>query len=152
MDPLNETPVFTVLAPQLLSAKILEICVGVLLVLFLLAFIIGWVRHLSWYVRLYALVPLAAGMASAIAAHALHDTYVYWVYRLYAASGAGPVPQVYYVKLQHDLASANRAATVLGWAGVIVTLILLALGLVGLWRLVVPGRRRNLPTSLALEL
>ena len=151
MYPLNETPVFTVLAPQLLSAKILEICAGVLLVLFLLAFTIGWVQHLSWHVRLYALVPLAAGMASAIAAHALHDTYVYWVYGLYAASGAGPAPQAYYERLQRDIASANQTATVLGWVFVIVTVILLALGLVGVWRLVVHGRRRNLPASLAVE-
>jgi hypothetical protein len=151
MDPLSETSIFTSLAPQLLSAKILEICAGVLLVLFLLAFIFGWVRHLSWYVRLYALVPLTAGMASAIAAHALHDTYVYWVYGLYAASGAGPAPQAYYERLQRDIASANQAATVLGWSGIIVTVILLALGLVGLWRLVGPRRRRHLQASLVIE-
>jgi uncharacterized membrane protein len=77
VDWLNETPGWSYLASLLMWIKVLEICTVVLLVLAVLTLLIGWVRHLSLWVRLSALLPLAASIGAAIAVHALHTSYVY---------------------------------------------------------------------------
>lgn len=150
MDPLNETSLYSILAPQLLSVKILEICAAVLLILALLTLLVGWVRHLSWRVRLLALLPLAAGIAAEIVAYALQDTYAYWVgflnYWLPVSYPKGV--QDHFLS---EIANANQAATVLGWTGVIVTVVLLALSLVGVWRLLVSGQWRPRSATVAIE-
>ena len=48
-----------------------------------------------------------------------------------------------FVEIATDLASANHQASVLGWGGVLVTGILMAVTLVGWWRLVAPRRTGN---------
>ena len=49
-----------------------------LLALTLLTFVVGWVRHLPWWARLSAVVPLAASIGIASAIPGLHTTYVFW--------------------------------------------------------------------------
>jgi hypothetical protein len=73
MDWLTESPAYYALGPQLMGVKVLEICAGVLLLLALLTFIIGWAQHRSRRIWLLALVPLAVGIAAGITAHVLHD-------------------------------------------------------------------------------
>jgi hypothetical protein len=150
MDPLNEASLYAILAPQLMSVKILQICAGILLILALLTLLIGWLCHLYWRVRLLALLPLAAGIAAEIVAHVLHDTYVYWVEFL---NYWLPVsyPKGFQDHFLREIANADQAATVLGWTGVIVTGVLLALGLVGMWRLVMSGRWRQRSSAIAIE-
>jgi hypothetical protein len=133
MDWLTEPPTYTYVGPQLTGVKILEICAGVLLLLTLLTFIIGWAWHFSGRVRLYVLVPLAAGITAGMTAHILHTTYVYWVFRV--ANLPPSFPREVGDNLMNGIANANQAATALGWVFVIVTGMVLALSLVGLWRL-----------------
>jgi hypothetical protein len=150
MDWFNETPVYGFLEPQLLGVKILEICAVVLLVLALLTLLVGWLRHLSWRVRLSALLPLAASVAAGIAAHALHDIYVSWVGFLnYWLPVSYPLGNQ--ILITREITDANQTATVLGWVGIIVTGVLLALSLLGVWYLLVPGRRRHVSASVAIE-
>ena len=147
MDWLTETPAYGMtLAPQLLGVKILEICASALLLLTLLTFIVGWAWHLSRRVRVLALVPLAAGITAGITAHVLHDTYVSWVSFLEHLAPTYP-PNL---TLNNEIASANQAATVLGWVFVIVTGILFVLGLFNVWRSAVSGQPRDLSVPLAL--
>ena len=64
----------------------------------------------------------------------------------------GTAPESTRVQIIHELAKANQEAGVLGWVGVIVTGILLAMVLLGWWRLVAPGRtERQLSVSLGVE-
>jgi len=156
MDPLNETSYIPQLSSLLLWIKVIEVCTGALFALALLTLLAMSVRQLSWRVRLSALVPLAAGIAAGIVAHALHTTYVYWENVL---SLPEPTPGhitvllikthlVRYQHIQREVASATHTATILGWGVVVVvTGILLILGFLGAWRLVATGRHRQLPTS-----
>jgi hypothetical protein len=150
MDWFTEISIFPMLVPQLMSVKIVEICAVILLILAMLTLIVGWVRHLSPQVRVSALVPLAAGLAATIAAHALHDSYVYWVNFLFNVSGER-FPKAYQDQYLRDLATANHTAAVLGWVVVIVTGILLALSFLGMLRLLMPRRRKQLSVPLAIE-
>ena len=141
MDWLTETPAYGMtLAPQLLGVKILEICASALLLLTLLTFIVGWAWHLSRRVRVLALVPLAAGITAGSLSHVLHDTYVSWVSFLEHLAPTYP-PNL---TLNNEIASANQAATVLGWVFVIVTGILFVLGLFNVWRSAVSGQGRGI--------
>jgi hypothetical protein len=144
MDWLNEAPVWPIVAPLLLWIKILEICAVVLIALALLTLLVGWLRHLSWRIRLSALVPLAASVGAAIAAHAFHDTYVFWVNYLNFWYNHR-APYAIFSHASYVIGNTTHAATVLGWVALVVTGILLALGLVGIWRLrgkAVPDSRR----------
>lgn len=150
MDWLTETPAYgTTLAPQLLGVKIIEICAGALLLLTLLTVTIGWAQHLSGCMWLLALVPLAVDIAAGITAHALHDTYIYWVYYLEGLPPRFPGTVEGYV--EHAVTNANQTAMVLGWVFAVVTGVLFVLSLFDLWRLVVPGRPRNRSVPLALD-
>ena len=138
-------------APQLMWANILVISSGILLALSLSMLAVSWERHLSWWIRLSALPPLAASVAAEIAAQHLYDTYAGWAGFLAWRLG-GSMTEAYLVQLIHELATANQEASVLGWIGVIVTGILLAVVLLGWWRLVAPGRaRRQVSVSFAAE-
>jgi hypothetical protein len=138
-------------APQVMWADLFVICAGILLALSLVTLAVGWERHLTWWVRLSALLPLAASGAAEGAAQHLYDTYASWAGFLpWGLPGARFPSQVVFIIT--ELASANHQATVLGWVGVIVTGILLAVTLVGWWRLFVQGRNGNqLAVSVAFE-
>ena len=145
MDWLNEAPDWPHLATLLMWIKVVEICAVVLLVLAVLTLLIGWVRHLSLWVRLSALLPLAASIGAALAVHALHTSYVYWdnspTDLVMYARGA---PLTFYRAL-YFIGTTTHTAMVLGWISIIVTEVLLVLGLVGVWRLrgkEVPDNRR----------
>lgn len=156
MDPLNEATYFPLLSPLLLWIKNIEVCSGILLILALLTLLMTWVRHVPWRLRLSALVPLAAGIAAGVVAHALHTTYAYW-----DTLSPRPLPEnaplvlsstrVSFQHIQNGIASATQAATVLGWSSIVATGILLVLGLVSAWRLVATGRSRRLPPSVTSE-
>lgn len=121
-------------APQLMWANILVICAGLLLALALLTFARGWIRRFSRPTRLGALLPLAASVFAALAAHHLDDTYAYWVAFLptfLVESHAEPLV----AQVTSEFDSANHDAAVLGWVGIILTGLLLALSLLSLWRL-----------------
>jgi hypothetical protein len=109
------------------------ICAGILLAgaLFLLAAV--WDRHFSWWIRLSALLPLAASVAAEIAAQHLFDTYASWAGFLPLYLG-GTAPESTRVQILHALDNANQEASVLGWVGVIVMGILLAVVLLGCCR------------------
>jgi hypothetical protein len=135
MDWLNETPDYSSLASLLLWIKVLEICAAVLLVLAGLTLLIGWVRHLSLWVRLSALLPLAASIGAAIAVHALHTSYVYWDNSLTdLVTYARGAPLTFYRAL-YFIGTATHTAMVVGWISIIVTAVLLVLGLIGVWHL-----------------
>jgi len=137
--------------PHLLWADLLVICAGILLALSLVILAVSWDRHFSRKARLSALLPLAASVAAEIAAHHLYDTYAGWAGFLAWRLG-GSMTEAYLVQLIHELATANQEASVLGWIGVIVTGILLAVVLLGWWRLVALGRaRRQVSVSFAAE-
>lgn len=129
----------TLLAPQQTGIQVLEICAGVLLLLALLTLLVGWVRHLTWRVRLTALFPLAASIGAGIVAHALQETYRSWVNFLCALPRSFP-PGVQTQFLQ-GIATANHTAAVLGWVSAIVTGLLLVVSVVsvvsgvGMWPL-----------------
>ena len=148
MDWLTESPAYTGLGPQLMGVKVLEICAGVLLLLAILTFIIGWARHLSMRMWLLAFVPLAVGIATGIIAHALHDTYVYWVYYFGHITRLAPVAGE---RIDKEFANANQTAVVLAWVFVFVTGVLLVLSLLSWWRLVVSRGQRHRSTSIALN-
>jgi hypothetical protein len=140
MDWLAETPAYGItLAPQLLGVKITEICASALLLLTLLTYLVGWARHLSGRAHLLVLVPLAAGIAAGITAHALHESYAFWVSLFNRAPPTAP-PNPNFI---NEIAKANQAATVLGWIFVSVTGVVVVLGLIRLWRLLVLTRPRN---------
>jgi hypothetical protein len=121
-------------APQLMWADILVICAVLLLALFLFVLAVSWERHWVWWLRLSALVSLAASVAADVAAQHLYDTYASWAGFLSWGLG-GSHPPGYYVRIFNAITSANNQATVLGWAGVIATVILLTMTLVSWWRL-----------------
>ena len=146
MDWLTETAVWPAEAPLLMWIKILAMCTVILSALALLTFVFGWVRHLSWWVRVSALVPLAAAVGAAIAGHALHDTYAYWASYLQFGHG----PQVYYIHGVLESDSADHIAAVLGWIGLIVTALWLVAVIVGFWRLMLSERRQR-PALLAYQ-
>ena len=80
-------------------------------------------RHLSWRLRLTALLPLAAG----IAPHSLQYTYTYWVTFLCKLPRSFPPAfQNYFL---NGIANANHTATVIGWTAIVVMGFLLALSL-----------------------
>ncbi len=130
MDWFTETPYWPPMAPLLLWIKVLEICALVLLALAMLTFLVGWLQHRSWRIGLWALLSLVASGGAAIAAHALHSTYAFWVTEFHHS-----VPLSIYSYAQYAIGNATHTATLLGWACVLVTGLLLSLSLVGLWRL-----------------
>jgi len=135
--PASNEPNFTFdPSPQLLWANCLAICASLLLALFLLTLAVGWARHFSPWLRLSALLSMLAGAAVTLAAHHLYDTYAFWwalLDQLFFHQHSPPEPTmlVYY----HEQVSANQQAVVLGWGGSVVTGALLAVGLLGMWRL-----------------
>jgi hypothetical protein len=127
-------PLFTASAPQLEWADFLVICAGLLLAAALFLLTVSWERHWVWWLRLSALVPLAASVAAEVAAQHLYDTYASWAaYLSWGLPGVRLKQQ--FVDIVNEITRANNEATVLGWVGVIVTVILLAVTLVGWWRL-----------------
>ena len=98
--------------------------------------------QLVWWLRLSALVPLAASVAVDVAAQHLYDTYASWAAYLSWGLPGTRLPQQF-VGIIVGLTSANHQATVLGWVGVLVTGILLAVTLVGWWRLDGRGTSRQ---------
>jgi hypothetical protein len=142
-----EFPVFVATQQRWIAA--IEICAGLLLALTVLHLLVGWVRHLSWHVRLTALLPLVAGIGAGIAAHSLQDTYTYWVTFLCDLPRSFPPAFQHY--FLNGIANANHTATVIGWVAIVVTGLLLALSLAGIWRLVAPGQRKPLSASLARD-
>jgi hypothetical protein len=138
-------------APQVMWADILVICAGILLALCLVTLAVSWERHLIWSIRLSALVPLAASVAADVAAQHLYDTYASWAgFLSWGFMAAHTKPLL--LEIIAEYTSANHQANMLGWVGVIVTGILLAVALVGWWRLVVQGRNGNqLAVSVAFE-
>jgi hypothetical protein len=121
-------------APQLMWADILVICAVLLLALSLFLLTVSWERHWVWWLRLSALVPLAASVAAEVAAQHLYDTYASWAaYLSWGLAGTHLKQQV--VDIVNEITRANNQATVLGWVGVIVTVILLVVTPVGWWRL-----------------
>jgi hypothetical protein len=160
MDPLNETAYLPQLAPLLMWIKVIEVCASILLLLALVTMLATWVWQLSWRMRLSALVPLAAGTAAGIAAHALHSWYVYWTNSALFTPRTSPghvTPQYIADVLrllrpfEDQFTSDLHTATILGWGILVVTAILVALGLLGTWRLVAAGRHKPLPASWASE-
>jgi hypothetical protein len=149
MDWLAETPTWSYLASLLLWIKVVEICAVVLLVLAGLTLLIGWGRHLSLWVRLSALLPLAASMGAAIAVHSLHTSYVY-VDNLITMLANSRAPLPFQVHVFYLVNTDTHTAMVLGWIFLIVTGALLVLGIVGFWRLRPPRQRQQAP-SLAIR-
>jgi hypothetical protein len=140
----------TLLASQETWIRVIETCAGVLFILALLNLIVGWVWRLSWRLRLTALVPFAASIGAGIAALSLQDTYTYWV--TFLCDLPRSYPPVFQIEFMHEIANANHTAAVLGWVAVIVMALLLALSLLGIWRLLVSRRVRQQPSaSLAIE-
>jgi hypothetical protein len=137
-------------APQLMWANILVICASLLLALFLLTLVVGWAKHFSTLARLSALVSLGTSIAAAIVAHHLYDAYGYWVAFL-PPFLEGTAPEPLRVQVLNEINNANQQATVLGWVGVIMTSMLLAVGLLGVGRLVAPGRQKHLPLKEARD-
>jgi hypothetical protein len=135
--------------PQLMWANILVICASLLLALFLLTLAMGWWRHFSRLVWLSLLLDLAVISASTVAALHLYDTYASWAAFFNSVQHGrhlGP-----YLSIVNELTSDNQMAAMLGWAGVIVTGVLVAVGLLGIGRLVGPAHRRHPRASLASE-
>ena len=133
-------------SPQQMWATILAICASVLLALFLLLLAVGWRRHFSRLIRLSALLTLSAGVAATIAAWHFYATHASWVTFLDTWFRESHVPQSF-APVYNELVNANQQATVLGWMGVLLTGILLAMGLLGMAPLMMSGRPRHLPTS-----
>jgi hypothetical protein len=160
MDPLNETPFSLQLAPLLMWIKVIEVCASMLLLLALVTLLATWVGRRSWRIRFLALLPLAAGIAAGIAAHALHSRYVYWTTSVpfgWLPSIPHPSPQSTAIinrwlrPFEEQFTSDMHTATLLGWGIVVVTAMLVALGLLGAWRLFTSERHQPLPTSSASE-
>ena len=142
MDWLTETSAVPEIAPLLMWIKIVEMCTVVLFALALLTLMVGWMRHLSWGVRLTPLVPLAASMGTAIAVHALHDSYIFWVNysHTYIGAKSPSEDESYYFP---GTANIDHTAAVVGWVVLMVTALCLILCLVGVWRLVLPEQRQQ---------
>ena len=138
MEFLQEPSRSVTLDPQLMWAKILVICACLLLAMALLTFAVEWGRSLSRLARLSALLPLAASVAVATLAHHLYDLYSYWDnYLNVTLFTRRPADNPFFVdRLFNEIVNANQHATVLGWIGVIVTSIVLALSLFGMWYLI----------------
>ena len=119
--------------------KILYVCAGLLLVETLLILLLAWMRHLSWRVRLTALVPLAAGVGTVVAARFIDGMYFggWFVLR-------SPIPSAQ-AQIIAGLENSIHRASVLGWLGIGLTSILLVLGLIGARRL--PARPRRLSVA-----
>jgi hypothetical protein len=132
--------------PQLVWANILVICASILLALFLLVLAVGWGRHFSRLIRLSALLTLSATVAATVAAQHFYTTNASWVAFLDAWFRESHAPQSF-APVYAELVNANQQAAVLGWIGVILTGILLAMGLLGIGPLVMPRRQRHLPAS-----
>jgi hypothetical protein len=154
MDPLNDTTYVPLLVNLLFWIKVLEVCALILFSLYLVTLVVAWKLQLSRRVRASALVPLAAGIGAGIAVYVLHTTYAYWNAQLMTAYTVDPgVPghgfppgwtfrqvHVVIIGLGPEIPNATHAATVLGWAGIVVTGILLVFGLVDAWRLLAACR------------
>jgi hypothetical protein len=143
MDWLTETSAVPEVAPLLLWIKIVEMCAVVLFALALITLVIGRMRHLSQWVRLTALVPLAAAIGAAIVVHVLHDSYIFWVNysNAYIFGKSPPTVEFYYYP---GTANTDHTAAVVGWVVLIVTALCLIFCLVGAWRRVQPEQRRQL--------
>jgi hypothetical protein len=132
--------------PQLVWANTLVICASILLVLFLLLVAVGQGRQFSRMLRLNSLLSLSASVAAAIAAWHFYATHTFWVTFLDTWFRESHVPQSF-VPVYNELVNVNQQAAVLGWMGVLLTSILLAMGLLAMGPLVMPGRPGHLPTS-----
>ena len=140
MDWLTEAPTWSGVAPLLMWIKILEVLAVVLLAVALLILVVGWVRHLPWWVRLSAVVPLATSIGVARAVPGLHATYAYWAYVCNWCCGHGCVQSsATHAEVFAD--AAAHMAAVLGWVGMVVAGLWLLFGLVGFWRLGPPRQR-----------
>ena len=139
----------TLLAPQQTWIRIIEICGGALLILALLHLIVGWVWHLSWRVRLLALVPLIAGIGAGVAAYTLQNTYMYWINFL--CNLPMFFPQWFQAHYQQEIADANHTAAVLGWVVVAVMGFMLVLSFWVVSRVVV-SRRKGPQSSISLAI
>jgi hypothetical protein len=82
-----------------------------------------------------ALLRLATSVAVAIAAQHLYQTYTYWVAFFPGFLEAVSHPEPLVAQIFSEFDNANQEASVLGWVGGILTGLLLALGLIGMWRL-----------------
>ena len=132
MDWLNEAPTWWGVAPLLMWIKILEVLAVVLLALTLLTFVVGWVRHLPWWARLSAVVPLAASIGIASAIPGLHTTYVFWATICNFCCGHGCTPESLRAGARFAGMAAHMAV-VLGWVGIIGA---------GLWLILLAGVAR----------
>ncbi len=133
MDWLNETPTWWGVAPLLMWIKILEVLAVALLALALLTFVVGWVRHLPWWARLSAVVPLAASIGIASAIPGLHNTYVFWDTISNFCFGHGCFPNSF-PHAEYVAGIAAHMAAVLGWVGIIGA---------GLWLVLLASVARN---------
>ncbi len=138
-----------VVSSLLIWVQVMVACAIILLALALLVLAVALVRHLSWPVRIGALVPLAASVLAGGVARYIHDTYLYVVQLEGEFGGSGP--KQFYLELERNMASAIHGAQVLGWLVVIITGVLLVVGLLGLWQLFPRhGRDGKRPASLAV--
>ena len=101
-------------------------------------------RHFSRLIRLSALLSLCASLAAAVAAWHLYTTHAFWVTFLDAWFRGSHVPQSF-VSVYNELVNANQQAAVFGWIGVILMGLLLAMGLLSMALLLMPGRQSYLP-------
>jgi hypothetical protein len=135
MEFLQEPSRSVTLDPQLMWANILAICACLLLAMALLTFAVEWGRSLSRLARLSALLPLAASVAAAILAHHLYSYWDNYLNVTLFTTRAADNP-FFVGRLFNEIVSANQHATVLGWIGVTVTGIVLALSLLSMWYLI----------------
>ena len=126
-------------SPQQMWATILAICASVLLALFLLLLAAGWRRHFSRLLCLSVLLTLSASLAATIAAWHFYATHASWVTFLDIWFRESHAPQSF-TSVYNELGTVNQQAAVLGWIGVLLTNILLAIGLLGMGPLVMRGR------------
>jgi hypothetical protein len=118
--------------PQLMWANVLVVCASLLLALVLLTLAVGWWRHFSRWLILCGLLSLATSIAVALAAHHFYDTYASWS-AFFASLLHGR--SAYMVPIYEEIGTDDQQATVLGWVGVGVTGMLLAVDFLGIWRL-----------------
>jgi hypothetical protein len=116
---------------------------GMLVALALLALVAGWVWRVPRQLRLASVVPAAASVFAGIVALHLHDTYLHVAQVeavelqnfCCASPYLGPLP------VPSQLLAEVQTATLLGWLVVIVSVGLLAIGILGLWLIPVQRRR-----------